>query len=121
MVAVTDQINEPSGLGHELMVEWGRWFRDDKDGRESWSAKPRIDHGYHGDPPESARFVDKLIAKHRLQFWNDWRVVAQYYLDDRSQWEIASRLGWSRARVSAILMMMCGMVEREYRDWRGMC
>lgn len=113
------------GLGHELLLEWGRWYRDDREGRASWAAKPRVDPGFYGTPPERARFVDKLIAKHKLKYRDDWRVVARYYLDDLAEWQIALQMRnpdgtkWAEGRVRTLLLVVCGMVEREYRDWRN--
>lgn len=119
MAAVMVEQLEPEGLGHELLEEWGQWMRDDRAGRESWAVKPRIAAGYHGDPPDRVNFVDRLIAVHRLKYRDDWRVIAQFYLDDRRPWEIAGRMRCAEGRVRAVLLHMCGMVEREYRDWRN--
>lgn len=121
MSAVADDVArglEITGLGHDLLLEWGQWNRDDRDGRASWSAKPRVDPGHHGTPPERVEFVDKLIARHRLNYHDHWRVIAQYYLDDRETWEISRRMGraWPERRVRTVLLAMCGLVEREYRD-----
>ena len=107
---------QPSGLGNDLLVEWGQWYRDDRDGREAWSVKPRVDPGFHGTPPESAQIVDKIVSSHRLKYQRDWSIIAQRYLDDRMPWEIAKRMNWPEARVLTLLVCMCGMAEREYRD-----
>ncbi len=113
---------EPEGLGHDLLTEWGLWMRDNREGRESWAVRPRVDRGYHGDPPERVRFVDKLIARHRLRHHEQWSVVSRFYLSDYEPWQISRELGrrhWPEARIRTILLAVCGMIEREYRDWTG--
>lgn len=118
MVAVMEQVG-PSGLGHELMTEWAPWVEDDGDERHSWSVKPRVDHGYHGDMPERVKAVDKIIARHRLKYESDWKIIKHYYIRQREVWDIAKHFGWTESRVNLILMMMCGLVEREFRDLTG--
>lgn len=94
-------------------------MRDDSEGRQSWAVRPRIDHGYHGDPPDTVRFVDKLIARHRLKFHDHWSVISRYYLSDLETWQIGRGMKWPEIRVQTVLIAMCGLVEREWLDSRG--
>ncbi len=118
MSAVMVEIYEPEGLGHELLLEWAPWARDDKDGeRHSWSVKPRVDPGYHGDPPANFWIVDKIVAPQRKDKTVFWRVVSAYYLGERAPWEIAKALDWSEHRVLINLNHFAALVEREWRDY----
>lgn len=119
MSAVTDEYRlEPEGLGHELLLEWAPWARDDNEGGgHSWSVKPRVDPGYHGDPPDNFWVVDKIIAPHRRDRSSYWKIVGGVYLGERACWEIADLLGWSETRVRMNLLAFCALVEREYRDY----
>jgi hypothetical protein len=120
MAAVMREILQPEGLGHELLVEWAPWARDDKDGeRASWAVKPRVDPGYHGDPPTNFFIVDKIVAPHRRDKSTHWRTVSAYYLGERPPWEIASLLGprWDERSVMANIMQFGALVEREWRDY----
>jgi hypothetical protein len=111
---------EPQGMGHELLVEWAPWARDDNDGeRKSWAVKPRIDHGYHGDPPENFWIVDKIVAPHRRDRSAYWKAVSGFYLGERAPWEIASLLGpaWNERRVLVNIVEFGALVEREWRDY----
>lgn len=120
MAVAFDQSLAIEGLGNDLLTEWGQWMRNDGDGRQSWSVKPRLDPGCHGTPPERVLFVDKLIARHRLKYHGQWSVVSRYYLSDLSVLQIALGMGreWPEARVKTVILAVCGMVEREYNDWR---
>ena len=114
MVAV--MVMEPDGLGHNLLTEWGLYMRDPGEGRHSWAVKPRLDPGYHGDPPDRVRLVDKIIARHKLSHHSDWSVISRFYLSDLAMWQIARGLRWSESRVNTVILTVCGMVEREYLD-----
>lgn len=116
MAAVMTEILEPEGLGHDLLTEWAPWVRDDNEGRASWAVKPRIQAGYHGDMPRRLQLVDKIVARHRLENRQHWRVVARFYLGGRAIWEIARELDWSDDRVATTLIVFCSLVEREFRD-----
>lgn len=110
----------PQGLGHELLLEWAPWARDDSDGeRHSWALKPRVDPGYHGDPPPNFWVVDKIVAPHRRDKSPYWLVCGAFYLGERAEWEIAKTLGWSEQRVLMNLAAFCCLIEREYLDARG--
>lgn len=117
MAAVLAEIRL-EGLGHELLLEWAPWARDDNEGKHSWAVKPRVQAGYHGDPPERFFVVDKIVAPHRRDRSNYWQVVGAFYLGERAEWEIAKELGWSEQRVLMNLAAFCGLVEREYLDMR---
>ena len=109
---------EPQGFGHELLTEWGQWFRDDGDGRASWAVKPRVDRGFHGEPPDRVRFVDKVIAHHKISHKAHWSVISRYYLSDLSEWQIAKGMGWDRTRVNTVLLTVCGLVESRWNaEW----
>jgi hypothetical protein len=111
---------ELHGMGHELLIEWAPWARDDNDGqRASWSVKPRVDPGYHGDPPDNFFVVDKIVAPHRRDKSSYWKAVSAYYLGERPPWEIASTLGpsWDERRVLYNLIAFGALVEREWRDY----
>ena len=115
---MTETLPDPYGKGHDMLVEWGIWTRDDREGGASWSVKPRLDKCTKGEPPDSVVWLDKLIAKHKLRSHNDWRVLAQYYMDDRAIWEVAKRMKWADDRVRGLLLAFCGLVEREWEDSR---
>lgn len=116
------ELTEPEGLGAELLIEWGQIMRDDPEHRYSWSVKPRLDRAYHGDPPERVRFVDRLIAQHRLTHHDHWSVVARRYLSDLAVWQIAKGMKWSEGRVLAVLHHVSGLVEREFHSVeKGRC
>ena len=119
MAAVKVDDLAPSGLGHELLLEWAPWARDDGDGRASWNVKPRVDHAYWGDPPDNYWIVDKIVAPHRRDRNDYWNVVARFYLAEHEPWEIARMLGWSELRVRTVLCVFCGVVEREFNDVKG--
>jgi hypothetical protein len=109
---------EPEGLGHELLIEWAPWARDDKDGeRASWALKPRVDPGYHGDPPKNFFIVEKIVAPHRVQKDDYWRAVSAVYLGEKPEWSICREFGWSRLRLKTNIIVFCGLVEREWRDY----
>lgn len=106
------------GLGHDLLEAWAPWARDDRgEGSHSWSVKPRIDRGYHGNPPDDFWVVDKIVAPQRRDKTNAWAVVSRFYLGEQDEGMIARDLVWSAARVRMNLLAFCGLVEREYRDW----
>lgn len=112
------EMDEPRGLGHDLLIEWAPWARDDGDGeRHSWAVKPRVAKGYHGDPPDNYWIVDKIVAPHRRDRSSYWKVVSAYYLGERPTWEIATQLEWSERRVLFNLAAFCGLVEREFGDY----
>jgi len=124
MAAVmNDYTLEPNGLGHDLLLEWAPWARDDNDdgARHTWSSEARENRqrGYHGDPPSNFFIVDKIVAPQRKDRTAFWTVTAMYYLGERSPYQIAKILGgdWSERRV---LLNICGfgaLVEREWRDY----
>ena len=117
-MATVERELEICGLGHDLLYAWAPWARDDHEGeRKSWAVKPRVDHGYHGDPPKNFFIVDKIVAPHRVQKDAYWRVTSAFYLGERSIWEIADLLGWSEERVQVNIVVFCGLVEREWRDY----
>jgi hypothetical protein len=109
---------EPSGLGHELLIEWAPWARDDNEGgRHSWSVKPRVDPGYHGDPPDNFWVVDKIVAPHRRDRTVYWRCASGYYLGERNVPELAHVLNWSEEHVLLNVIQFGALVEREWRDY----
>jgi len=108
---------EPDGLGHELLIAWAPWARDDRDESHSWSVQPRLDPGYHGDPPAEFFVVDKIVAPHRRDKTNYWHVVGRYYLGESEPRWIAKELDWSVSRVLMNLCAFSALVEREYRDF----
>lgn len=107
---------EPSGLGHELLREWAPWVRDDAEGGHSWAVKPRVDRGYHGDPPSRVNRVDKIVARMKLYHRRYYDVVAHYYLGEKTFAQISMDLqvtqGWART----MLLAACGLVEMQFRD-----
>lgn len=107
---------EPQGLGHDLLVEWAPWQREDRDGKASWSVKPRIARGYHGDPPDRVNRVDKIVARIRLEQPTYYRVIARYYLDELLPWQMCSTLQATEGWVRTMLLAACGLVEIRYRD-----
>jgi hypothetical protein len=109
---------ELEGLGHELLMEWAPWARDDGDGsRHSWALKPRVDPGYHGDPPKNFFVVDKIVAPHRVKKDTYWKAASAFYLGERGLPEIGRSLGWSEGHVMTTLIVFAALVEREFRDY----
>jgi hypothetical protein len=116
--AVIERQLEPNGLGHELLLEWAPWARDDREGGgHSWSVKPRVDPGYHGDPPKNFYIVEKIVAPHQRDKTDYWRAVSRWYLGEASPDWIARQLGWSELRVRSNVIVFCALVEREWRDY----
>lgn len=108
---------QPSGLGHELLLEWAPWSRDDNEGSASWSAKPRVDRGYHGDPPDRWYIVNRIVSM-LLHGEPEYRqVVKPYYLGERAAWEIARSVGRTEVGVLTTLCHVCWLVAREYVDY----
>jgi hypothetical protein len=121
-LAIEVQQMAPEGIGDELLREWAPWARDDREGeRASWSVKPRVDPGYHGDPPNNFFIVDKIVAPHRRDKSSYWKAVSAYYLGERPPWEIASLLGssWDERRVMYNIIAFAALVEREWRDYNA--
>lgn len=104
------------GLGHELLLNWAPWARDDSEERHSWSVRPRVDRGYHGDPPDQFWVVDKIVGPHRRDRTPYWNVVSRWYLGEVAMHLIVKEMGWSETRVMMNLVAFASMVEREYRD-----
>jgi hypothetical protein len=111
---------EPSGLGHDLLLDWAPWARDDGDERHSWAVKPRIDHGHHGTPPDEFWIVDKIVAPQRRDGTTYWHVASRFYLGEKSYAQITIDLGknWPEKRVRFNLMCFAEMVGREYLDFK---
>src|SRR5690606_38995751 len=124
---------ELQGLGHELLLAWAPWARDDAEGKHSWNVRPRVDRGYHGDPPREFFVVDKIVAPFRLAAirvkrfpwqardqdkWDAlwWEVASRYYLGEQDPGMMAEQMGWSEQRVLANLVAFGALVEREFRD-----
>lgn len=107
---------EPEGLGHDLLCEWAPWMRDDHEG-PSWgqSVGPRAVKGYHGDPPERVRFVDKIVARMRGEQPPYYRVVKKYYLGDKLFWQIAREEGTTEGWCRTMLIAACGLVEMKWK------
>ena len=115
-----DEELEPSGLGNDLLVEWAPWARDDAEDRHSWSVKPRVDHGYHGDPPDNFWITDKIVAPHRRDKSVYWLIVSRWYLGEKSYAQITLDLGrhWPEKRIRLNLVSFCELVQREFLDIR---
>lgn len=118
-VMIELELLEPSGLGHDLLSEWATFSRDDGDGRASWSVKPRVDHAYHGDPPDRWYVVNRIVSRLLIRESVFRSVVKRYYLAELRPWEIAEITGRSERDVLTILLHVAGLVEREYRDLTG--
>jgi hypothetical protein len=107
---------EPAGVGHELLTEWAPWYREDREGKHSWHVKPRVDRGYHGDPPERVFRVERIVARIKVDHHRYYSVIARYYLDQLLPHQIAPALhiteGWCRSMILA----SCGLVELRYRE-----
>lgn len=122
MAAVLANENDlliPQGLGHDLLTTWAPWARDDRDERHSWAVKPRVMRGYWGNPPDEYWIVDKIVAPHRRDGKPHWRLVARWYLGEKSAHQISMELGrkdWPEKRVLMNLVIFCSLVEREYLD-----
>jgi hypothetical protein len=115
---------EPSGLGHDLLLDWAPWARDDRREEPSWSAewsgRPRIDHEYGGDPPEDFWIVDKIVAPQRRDGTTYWHVASRFYLGEKSYAQITIDLGknWPEKRVRLNLVCFAELVGREYLDFK---
>jgi hypothetical protein len=111
---------EPSGLGHDLLLEWAPWAENDRDERHSWAVKPRVDRGHHGTPPDAYWVVDRILAPHHRDKSITWRLVVRWYVDKKSYQQITLDLGqsWPEKRIRLSLVQIATMVEREYLDIR---
>lgn len=111
-------IMEPEGLGDELLKEWAPWARDDNEGEgHSWSVKPRVDPGYHGDPPDRFFVVNRIVAEHKRQQAVFWNVVSRWWLGEKPVWLICRELGKDDWWVRQKACWAAGIVEREFRDY----
>ena len=107
---------EPQGLGHDLLSEWAPWMREDGEKGKAWHIKPRIDPGYHGDPPNRVNVVDKIVARIRLEHPPYYRVIARYYLDELQPWQMVEVLDHTEGWVRTMLLAACGLVELRYDE-----
>lgn len=120
MSAVMDDIAsmQPEGFGHELLLEWAPWARDDNaEGGHSWSVKPRVDPGYHGDPPERFFVVNRIVAEHKREQAHFWAVVSRWYLGEQPLWLICRELDRGDWWVLQKVCWAAELVGREYRDY----
>lgn len=109
---------EPEGLGHDLLLAWAPWAREDRDPLlyPRWAEGPRVDKGYHGDPPDSVNRTDKIVARIRLEHRQYYRVIARYYLDQLLPHQMALTLGYTEGWTRTMILAACGLVEMRYRD-----
>ena len=107
---------EPEGLGHELLREWAPWAREDAEGGASWAIKPRVERGYHGDPPDRVMLVDKIVARMRAEHHSYYRVIARYYLDGLLPWQMETELRQTPGWIRTMLLAGCGLVELRYKE-----
>ena len=107
---------EPQGPGHDLLLEWAPWYREDRESGHSWHVKPRVDRGYHGDPPERIVRVERIVARMKLTHKPYYSVVTRYYLDELQPWQIVATMGNTEGWVRTMLLAACGLVEMRYRD-----
>lgn len=107
---------EPEGMGHDLLCEWAPWVREDRDPASQWAVKPRIDRGYHGDPPDRVNRVDKIVARIRLDHPRYYSVIARYYLDGLLPHQMTGTLGATEGWVRSMILAACGLVEIRYRE-----
>jgi hypothetical protein len=118
-VMIERELLEPSGLGHDLLSEWGAWHKDDGEGWASWSVKPRIDPGYHGTPPNRVLLVERILAPIKLREPRRYKIIEHRYRRDYPVWLLAREVGATEADVSNTLWHACGIVEREFGDATG--
>jgi hypothetical protein len=102
------------GLGHDLLTEWAPWMREDRESGASWHLKPRIDPGYHGDPPNRVLRVDKIVARIRLEHPAYYRVIARYYLDELQLWQMTEVMQHTEGWLRTMLLAACGLVEMRF-------
>ena len=107
---------EPEGLGHDLLLEWAPWARDDREGGHSWSVKPRVDPGYHGDPPSRVDRVDRIVARIGLEQPRYYNVICHVYLGEKSYGDAARDLHMTQGWLRTMVLASCGLVEIRYRD-----
>ena len=107
---------EPQGLGHDLLLEWAPWYREDREGGHSWSVRPRIDKGFHGTPPERVHRVEKIVAKIKIEHRQYYSVIARYYLDELQPWQMVDVLNQTEGWVRTMLLAACGLVELRYSE-----
>lgn len=107
---------EPQGLGHDLLIEWAPWVREDREGSASWHVRPRVDRGYHGDMPRRVQFTDKIVARIRLEYPPYYRVMARYYLDELAPWQMKQTLQATEGWIRTMLLAACGLVEIRYGE-----
>lgn len=111
---------EPSGLGHDLLLAWAPWARNEGDGQASWSVRPRIEKGYDGDPPDDFWIVEKILAPQKVLGSVYWKMAAHWYLGEKTFAQITLDLGpnWPEKRIRLNLVCLCELVAREYLDFR---
>jgi hypothetical protein len=107
---------EPQGLGHELLMEWAPWSREDREGGHSWHVKPRVDRGFHGTPPERVYRVERIVARMKIDHHNYYRVIARYYLDQLLPHQIAPNLGITEGWCRSMILAAGGLVEIRYKE-----
>lgn len=119
MVAVIDRENliVPKGLGHDLLIRWAPWARDDSDNRHSWNVKPRVASAYKGDPPDEYWIVDKIVAPHKRERDDFWRLVSRHYLGEMDFRMIARELKKPEWWCRQVTCWACEIVRREFEDW----
>jgi hypothetical protein len=110
---------EPEGVGHELLLRWAPWARDDGDGRQSWNVKPRLESAYKGDPPEEFWLVEGVVAPHRRDRGDLWLLVSRFYLGEKAYDLIAKDLAKPEWWVRQMLCWCCETVRREVDDARA--
>lgn len=107
---------EPSGLGHDLLVEWAPWVREDNEGGHSWHVKPRVDPGYHGDPPHRVNMTDKIVSRIRMEHRPYYSVISRYYLDQLQPWQMVEMLRQTEGWIRSMLLASCGLVELRFNE-----
>ena len=113
---MTEKMSEPKGLGNDLLIEYAHYARDDREGRASWSVKPRVDPGYHGDPPDSWYVVNRIVAQHKAENKDFWNVVSRWYLGEKPVWLIQREINKPDWWIYSTLTWATNLVEREYLD-----
>lgn len=99
--------DEPRDI-HDRCVKWGNWARCAMPGAEGTSEgylRERTGQAHIGEPDEEVAATELAVAQMRTQRRDYWAAFARYYLNptDRSEEEIADELGFSEARINAML------------------
>ena len=91
---------------HKRLLAWGLWARCPAPGECSTAEgymRERLDHAHIGEPTDEVAATDRAVAQVRIDRRDYYRVLARYYMTDRSEYEISQELRQPIERVTAVL------------------